>query len=280
MRDHKLLAFFGLKYNPFLPAIPADDLWVPPGADSFLFRVETLVLDGGFALIGGDPGLGKSKLLHLVATRLSRVDGVIVGTAERATSSLGDFYRELGHLFGVNLSPANRYGSFQALRDKWREHVRSTLFRPVLLLDEAQETATTTLNEIRILGSERFDSENLLTVVLCGDGRLPDRFRSADLLPLGTRIRTRHTLQPYTRDDLLGFLEHILSRAGAPQLCTPGLCGVLADHCAGNPRILCTMAEELLEIGARRERSVLDEALYLDVFDRTPKKARRTEARS
>ncbi len=47
----KLLARYGLKYNPFQPAIPVEDLWTPPAAEAFFFRVETLVMDGGFALI-------------------------------------------------------------------------------------------------------------------------------------------------------------------------------------------------------------------------------------
>lgn len=38
---------------------------------------------------------------------------MMVRDAERPTSSLGDFYRKLGELFGVPLSVANRYGSFK-----------------------------------------------------------------------------------------------------------------------------------------------------------------------
>jgi type II secretory pathway predicted ATPase ExeA len=269
-----LSAFYGLKYNPFLPSIPVEDLWSPPGAETFLFRVENLVLDGGFGLITGDPGLGKSNLRHGVSHRLAGVVGVVTGIMQRPTSRLGDFYRELGALFGVNLQPANRYGAFTALREKWRAHIQSTLFRPVLLVDEAQEAAAETLNELRLLGSERFDSKNLLTVVLCGDSRLPDRFRHPTLLPLGTRIRTRCVLQPYGREDLLRLLRHLLDRAGAPHLCTPGLCEVLVDHCAGNPRVLCSTGTELLEVAAHRQKKVLDEGLFLEVFERTPKKAR------
>lgn len=279
MRDRKLLAFYGLKYNPFLPGVPVEDLWSPPGADTFLFRVETLVMDGGFGLITGDVGLGKSKLLQLLASRLSAVDGVVVGVVERPTSTLGDFYRELGHVFGTNLSVANRYGSFQALRERWRAHVKNTMFRPVLLVDEAQQAAAATLNELRILSSERFDSEHLLTVVLCGDGRLTDRFRSSDLLPLGSRIRTRITLGPLGREDLARLLDHLVERAGAPSLLTPGLRDTLVDHAAGNPRVLCTMAAELLDVALHRNQHVIDEALFLDLYDRTPKKPRRGEAR-
>ena len=272
MTDRKLLAFYGLKYNPFLPAVPVEDLWLPPGADAFLFRVETLVMDGGFALLTGDPGMGKSKLLHALAARLGRIEGVAVGVAERPTSSLGDFYRELGQLFGVPLAPANRYGAFVALRQRWREHIAQALLRPVLLVDEAQDAHAATLNELRILGSEQFDSAHLLTVVLAGDGRLPDRFRTPDLLPLGSRIRTRLVLQPLARDDLAALLDHLLARAGNPGLLTPGLKATLVDHSAQNPRVLCTMAAELLEHALQRQRSAVDEALFLEVFDRSPKK--------
>lgn len=282
MSDPKLLAQYGLKFNPFLPAIPAEDLWHPPGADSFFFRVETLVMDGGFALIGGDPGLGKSKTLQLLAGRLEQIGEVVVGVMERPQSSLSDFYRELGELFGVNLNPANRYGGFKALRARWRGHIKSSLFRPLLLIDEAQAVLTPCLNELRLLGSAHFDSECLLTTVLCGDTRLPDRFRSRELLPLGSRIRTRFILEPLNRDHLLDFLEHMLDRAGAPQLITESLRQALVDHAAGNPRVLSAMGAELLEAAARSQRAQLDEQLYLEVFSRSkkPKRSRKHASRT
>jgi len=66
----------------------------------------------------------------------------------------------------------------------------------------------------RLLGSDHFDSTCLLTSVLCGDMRLPERFRNTALVSLGTRMRVRMKLQPYSRDDLLNYLDHILSHAG------------------------------------------------------------------
>lgn len=275
MADRRMLAFFGLKYDPFLPDLPVDDIWSPPAAASFVFRVETLVLDGGFAMLTGASGLGKSKLLQLLAHRLSQIDGVVVRDAERPTSSLGDFYRELGELFGVPLSVANRYGSFKALRDKWRTHIVNTRMHPVLLIDEAQEAAASTLNELRILGSERFDSRSLLTVVLVGDDRLPARFRRSDLVPLGTRIRTRLVLQPLPAAQLRELLDHVLDHAGAPQLLTEGLRKALVHQSLGNPRVLCNTAHSLLTEAFRREQAILDEGLYLEVADRAsppPKK--------
>ena len=270
MNDKKLLAMYGLKWNPFLPNIPVEALWSPPGIDSFFFRVENLIMDGGFALICGEPGLGKSKDLQMLDHRLKRIGDVVVGVMERPQSSLSDFYREMGTLFGVNLSPSNRYGGFKALRERWKTHIKNTLFRPVLLVDEAQEMLTPCLNEIRLLGSDEFDSTCLLTSVLCGDMRLPERFRNTALVSLGSRMRVRRTLQPFGRDDLLDFLEHALSQAGAPHLMSQPLMETLSEHAAGNLRVLNSMAAEMLLEGSRREMPQLDEKLFLEMFSRLP----------
>jgi type II secretory pathway predicted ATPase ExeA len=274
MNNKQLLALFGLKWNPFLPNIPVESLWPAPEMDTFLFRIENLVMDGGFALMCGEAGLGKSKSLQFLAHRLERLDNVIVGVMERPQSNLGDFYREMGDLFGVNLSPANRYGGFKALRQRWQEHIKSTLFRPVLLIDEAQEMMTCSLNELRLLGSAQFDSECLLTVVLCGDVRLPERFRSNALVALGSRIRFRRLLEPYEKQDLQNYLEHCLEQAGAPQLMSRALMGTLVEHAAGNLRLLNIMAAELLTVGAQKELSQLDEKLFLEIYSRNPRKGK------
>ena len=36
MTDQHLLALYGLKYNPFLPAIPTEDLWRTPALELFV----------------------------------------------------------------------------------------------------------------------------------------------------------------------------------------------------------------------------------------------------
>ncbi len=50
----------------------------------------------------------------------------------------------------------------------------------------------------------------------------------------------------------------------------------LADHAAGNYRVLMNLADELLAVAADRELARLDEKLFLDVFAQTPKVKLRT----
>ena len=272
MKNNKqLLAFYGLKWNPFLPDIPVESLWHTPQMESFIHRLENMAMNGGFAIISGEPGLGKSKILQVIAHKFSRLDEVVVGVMERPQSSVSDFYREMGSLFGVNLSPANRYGGFKDLRERWKNHTKTTLFRPILLIDEAQEMLTGCLNELRLLSSTDFDSMNLLTTVICGDTRLPERFRARALISLGSRMQFRLKLEPYNREELLDYLAHTLNQAGVPQLMTKTLMKTLVDHCAGNQRVLNNMAAELLAEGLKKEVSQLDEKLFLEVFSRKPR---------
>lgn len=48
----------------------------------------------------------------------------------------------------------------------------------------------------------------ILGVVLVGDDRLPDKLRRENLVALGSRLRTRLTLQPSTPDELAECLTH------------------------------------------------------------------------
>lgn len=274
--NHKLLALYGLKFNPFSPELPTQAIFVPPKVENFCWRIEhAQVREGGFAMIHGDPGTGKSVVLRLLAQRLSNVPDITVGAINHPQSNLADFYRELGDIFGVGLRPSNRWAGFKALRERWLSHLESSRIRAVLLIDEAQEMTPQALSELRLLSSARFDSQPLLCIVLAGDARLIEKLRHDDLVPLGSRIRTRLTTEFASRQELLACLEHLLADAGNASLMTPQLRHTLCDHAAGNYRILTTMAAELLAVGAQRELPVLDEKLYLDVFaqpDSAPKR--------
>jgi len=261
-----LQQLYGLPWNPFSPDVPVDALWRSPELDTFAWRLERLVRHGGFALITGDPGTGKSVALRQLAHHLEQTPDVLVGALARPQSTLPDFYRELGHLFGVPLTPHNRWAGFKSLRETWAAQVEATRARPVLLIDEAQEVLPNVLAELRILASTDFDSKSLLTVVLAGDGRLMRQFRRDDMLPVASRIRVRLTLGYLQPKQLIEWLDHALEKAGRTDLMTTEVRQILAEHAAGNLRVLANMAHDLLETAARKKRDTIDAQLYFDVF--------------
>jgi type II secretory pathway predicted ATPase ExeA len=278
MNNTQIRNLYGLKYNPFLPDLPPDALYTIPGTEHFALRVQTMAAQGGFALITGEPGIGKSKTLQRIAHQLEQIPDLSVRVMQRPQSSVGDFYREMGELFNVGLTPANRYGGFKALRERWKAHCQSTLLRPVLLIDEAQQVSVDCLTELRLLQSHHFDSQNLLFTILCGDHRLPERFRTSQLLPLGSRIGLRLVLNPLSPEQLQDYLSFVLGQAGNTQLMGTELMRTLSAHAAGNLRVLNQMAVELLAVAAERNLPRIDESLFFDLFAPTVTKARRVHA--
>ena len=114
MDARKLSALYGLKWNPFLEDIPVEALCKTPRIEHFAWRVEDLVTHGGFALVTGDVGAGKSSALRLLV-RAARAAArrSSSGKLERPQSRVTDFYREIGDLFGVAVSTSNRWGALQ-----------------------------------------------------------------------------------------------------------------------------------------------------------------------
>jgi type II secretory pathway predicted ATPase ExeA len=278
MMMKSLTALYGLKWNPFSPDIPNEALLMMPAIDHFCWRVEHLIREGGFAMITGDPGAGKSVALRLLHKRLSAQPDLCVGVLTRPQSRISDFYREMSLMFGVALTPHSRWMPFQALRQKWAAHIESTHLRPVLLIDEAQEVNTFVLSEIRLLTSTQFDSRSILTVVLCGDDRLTDRLREPAQMPLASRIRARLTLGEAQPKELLEWLRYSLEEAGQPHLMSAELMATLCEHAAGNYRALANLANELLAAAVKREAKLLDEKLFFEVFAPPQKPVRRGAA--
>ena len=267
MMHSALATLYGLKWNPFSSDLPVESLLLPSDTDSFFWRIENhLLRDGGFGLIEGDPGSGKSVTMRQLAHRLERVDGLTVAALSHTSSRLGDFYREMGELFAVSLSLHNRWGGFKALRERWLEHLDTTRIRPLLLIDEAQELPTPVFSELRLLAATDFDSRAILSVIFAGDARLKSRLDSAELLPLKSRIRYRLTLQPVELEQLAALLDHILEQAGNPALMSEKLKEAVCYHAAGNPRSLAVLGDTLLSAGCQQQLEQLDETLFHTLF--------------
>lgn len=279
MNRRKFLALYALKWYPFAQELPSEALWVGKKIEHFIWRMEQQVSHGGFALITGEPGAGKSVALRILAERLGGIRDVHVGVLSRPQSRIADFYREMGEIFGVKLRASNRWGGFKVLRERWKSHVETTLTRPALLIDEAQELPAETLSEIRLLQSAKFDSLSYITVVLCGDGRLVSHLRLPDLLPVESRIRTRLSMDYASREEMLELLEFTLEKAGNRDLLTNEVMETMVEHAGGNVRTLMNIGNELLQAAMAAEVSQIDEKLFLEVFAAPPPRTKKRRGR-
>lgn len=264
--DDILSSQYGLTFHPFRADIPAEALSTNKRIDAFLFRLTHQLRDGGFVAVTGEPGTGKSAALRIAAARLEANGEVKVGILSRPQSNNADFYRELGDLYGVSLSPHNRWAGSKVLRQQWLAHIDKSRVRPVLIIDEAQEMKAAVFAELRILSSMNLDARSLLTVIVAGDERLSARLNSPEMLPILSRIRTHLQLGYAEPDELYAVLDHTLERAGRPDLVTDDVKRALSTHAHGNLRAMMTMADLLLSHVLQHELDRIDEQVFFDVF--------------
>lgn len=268
-------ALYGLKFNPFSSQTPADLLVSTAAVDEFCWRVQHQIPEGGFSHIWGAPGAGKSAALRILRSRLQLLPDVCCRVLTRPQAHMADFYRELGHLFDVALTPHNRWAGANVLRTRWLAHMDSSLTRPVLLVDEAQEMHAAVLAELRLLTSAELDAHNIISVVLAGDDRLRANLESPELLPVASRIRIKLHLEPASHDELLHCMQQLLARAGNESLFTTQVLHALCEHALGNYRTLMHLANDLLTVALQRDANSIDEKLFHEVFARKTQPAGR-----
>lgn len=258
---------FGLHTWPFGAALPPDAYHRTPAMTRFGNRLPGLLSYGGFGLITGEPGTGKSTFLRLLTHDIAQEPDVLVRVLSRPQASLADLYRELGACFDLDLRPHNRWQSAHGLRDRWRTHWQQLQLRPVLLIDEAQEASATILGELRLLASGELDRDVLASIVLAGDGRLLDHLASRALAPLASRIGPRCHLEPRPPEDLAALLRSLLEAAGNPSLMSDEVINACAQHAQGNCRALMHLAGELLEQACADDQcTVIDGATFDQLF--------------
>ena len=124
--NQKLLALYGLKWNPFTPEVPTEALYVPPKVENFCWRIEQAHLREGRLRVDPRRPRFRQKRRHAPARRAPRATGGPLGRGHPPSAEqLDDFYRELGDIFSISIRVSNRWGGFKALRARWLDHLGS-----------------------------------------------------------------------------------------------------------------------------------------------------------
>ncbi|MCB9656486.1 MAG: ATP-binding protein [Sandaracinaceae bacterium] len=279
-----LRSTFGLRFHPFRPDVPVTALTISAQVEAFLFRVEQQVRDGGFACITGQPGTGKSAALRLLAERIDGIKDATVGVLTRPHSNNADFYRELGHLFGVSSRRTKPLGRLKVLRRPGSptstRRARARACSSAGPGDEGQRPRRAAL--------ALFDEPRRA----CAPDRRPRWRRPTDRQAADPRrapIRAASApvyLDYASNEQIQGALQRLLEHAGKPTSYPTASSSAIAHYAQGNMRAAMTMADNLLAHALQHDLPGVDEQVFFEVFrvpdDRTARptktKTRRVSA--
>ena len=269
--NKKLLALYGLKWNPFAPDVPVEALHVSRRIESFCWRVRATRRRGRLR-----PRHRRARHRQVGHAAHSRRTPRRAARRQESASSRGrrpaspTSIARWATCSASNSVPHNRWGGAKLLRDRWQTHIDAALSRPVLIVDEAQEMLPAVLAELRLLSSASLDSHILLTVVLAGDGRLLERLRSDELLPLGSRMRVRLALERPTPDELSELIVYAPAEGRRRQADDAGADRHARRPRSGQPARADEYRRRVARVAAQREARQIDEKLFLELCAAPP----------
>ena len=261
MGQNMYLELYGLKNSPF--NITADPEFYFEGSshrEAFAALMYGIKERKGIILITGEVGLGKTTLCKVLLEKLpnqiktSLILNPYFSEVQLLEAIVGDFGLKLAKK--TRLDVINKLNSFL---------VESSLAggNAVLIIDEAQNLTARQLEQIRLLSNIETAKEKLLQIVLVGQPELSEKLKQPHLRQIRQRIFVKYNLTPLKEEELKGYVEHRLAKAGKSDLViSPESYRIIYEFSAGTPRLINMLCDRALLCSFARESKVLDETIF------------------
>lgn len=247
-------AFFGLTEAPFSIVPSARFLYLSDRHREALNHLLAGLADGGgFGLLTGEVGTGKTTVLRALLSKLGDDTqvAVVLNPALSAHELLESICDELG-------LPASPEDSYKILTDRLYDHLKandSAGKHTLLLIDEAQHLLPDVLEQLRLLTNLETDQRKLLKVVLVGQPELQQLLQQSGLRQLAQRITSRYHLLPLTETEVAAYVRFRLDQVGcAHPVFTPPALKAVAKVCHGIPRQINLVCDKAMQMACRDSR--------------------------
>ncbi len=249
-------AFFGLQENPFSITPDTRFTYLSPLHEEALAHLLYGAYQhgsGGFALLTGEIGCGKTTLCRLLLERLD----ADTETIWILNPMLGpeDFLQACLEELGQTVEKHQHYACYQQLNQYLlQRHAEGK--RCLLLIDEAQLLSRETLELLRLLTNLETGEQKLLQILLVGQPELATRLQLPDAAPLNQRITARYHLRPLDEAHAMAYLQYRIEQAGAKRpLFSRDALRLLARASGGIPRQLNILADRALLVAYAQEET-------------------------
>lgn len=249
--------FFGLRTKPFdLRPDPAFLYLAERHVTALTLLEYGLYRQDGFSVVTGDVGCGKTTLIRYLLERCNDATSVgVIGSAHEAYGSLMPWVLLAFGLDYKDKSPPELHESFAdfALRE------RRTGKRVVLIVDEAQNLAPRTLEELRLLSNLDSGDAQLVHTALIGQPELRATLARNDLRQFKQRVSVSFHLTPLTETETGGYIARRLEVAGRLEpLFTRKAAIALHAESSGIPRLINVLCDTALVYAYADGQSEID----------------------
>ncbi|UCE87368.1 MAG: AAA family ATPase [Deltaproteobacteria bacterium] len=256
-------AFYGLREKPFALSPDPRYLFLAESHREALAHLLYGIDEGeGFIAITGEVGTGKTTLCRTLLQRVGA--GTEIAFLFNPLLSPAGLVRAINVEFGLR----SRGRSLLELSDELNRFLLEKNRdgrRVLLIIDEAQNLSTDTLEQIRLLSNLETERSKLIQIVLLGQPELEQKLGSAELRQLRQRIGVHWRLDPLTAAETRDYVRHRLRiAAGAERDLFTERALKQVHRCSGGiPRLVNVLCERALLAGYAANASEIGPALVL-----------------
>ena len=255
---------YGFREKPFSLLPDPSFLYLSKKHRMALAMLEYgLANQAGFTVVSGGIGTGKTTLIRHLLNNLEQ--DITVGLISNTHRSFGELLQWILLAFNLDYRDKGKVELYQAFVDFMiQEYARNR--RTVLIVDEAQNMAPETLEELRMLSNVNADKDQVLQVVLVGQEELRDTLRRPDLVQFAQRITVDYHLTPLTAEETRDLIRHRLQAAGGdPDLFTDEAAAIAHRFSGGVPRLVNLLCDTALVYGYAEQLDRIDADLMSEV---------------
>lgn len=255
---------FGLKEAPFsIKVNPSFLFMTQQHKDALATLLYGASAEGGFALLTGEVGTGKTTLIRALLQQLpSNVDiALVLNPTLNPIELLATICDEL------KIDYSREEQNLKSLTDKLHHYLleRHAQGRGVVvLIDEAQHLRFEALEQIRLLTNLETDTRKLMQIILVGQPELDTKLSEPELKQLAQRITARFHLGALSVNEAQAYVRHRLHIAGYPAaqtLFSEELVARIHRETEGVPRLINIICDRVLLGAYARNTTVLEESL-------------------
>ncbi len=255
-------SYYVLRTKPFSLLPDPEFLYLGTKHKMALNLLEYGLLNrAGFTIITGEPGTGKTTLLHKILDE-SR-EQFTIGVLSNTHEALGTLMPWILMAFGQDGKGTDAVGLYERFA-AFLANEEALRHRVLLVVDEAQNLSPAMLEELRLLSNSNSGKMQAIQIILSGQPGLRDILRRPELSQFAQRVAVDYCLEPLTEDDTLGYIRHRIETAGGIHpILTDHACRVVHRLTGGIPRLINQVCDTSLAYGFAGQQRWITGALLI-----------------
>lgn len=257
--------YFGLTEPAFSIAVNPKYLYMSSQHKEALAHLLYGVKGGGFVLLSGEVGTGKTTIIRCLLEQLPENTEIafVLNPMASVEEVLATICEELHVDLLTDAKPQAK-----TMMDALQAHLLKNYAqgkRTVLLIDEAQLLSASVLEQIRLLTNLETSTEKLLQIVLVGQPEINELLAQPRLRQLSQRITARFHLNPLNIAETFAYIDHRLKIAGLKDIRPIFPIHIIRKihrFSGGIPRLINILCERLLVGAYGYNRHEIDNQIY------------------